>query len=327
MTAPHVTPAHLEGRVMTTRAVLIESFDDAPHLADRALPEVDGDGVRIRVLASSINAFDWKVAEGRFKEMFRHEFPVTIGRDYAGVVEQIGADVTRVAPGDEVFGYFTGMTLGQGAFAEQIVVGQDDCFVPLPGGLSFRDAACLPLCGVVAYRCVAAVNPEPGERHLVVGATGGVGSFAIQLLHARGAFVLATGKPGDQDYLRGLGADEIVGYDIDVAGPLDGLVDTINYQDAFMTLVQRLLAPGSRAASLHRSADPELLEPLGVTGTSIGSQPDRELLARIGDDAAAGRLRVPVQREFLLEEAPAALFTHRDAHVQGKYALAVADRD
>jgi len=254
-------------------------------------------------------------------------FPVTIGRDYAGVVEEVGPAVERVAAGDAVVGYTTGDQLHQGSFAERIVVREDACFVTKPDGLSFVDAACLPLCGMVAYRCVDAIDPKPGETHFVLGGPGGAGSYAVQLLAGRGARVVATGLPEDEEYLRDLGAAEIVGYrgGIDYAGPVDGLVDTIQYKDDFTSLARRLLRPGGRAASLHRAADPELLEPIGVTGTNVHSGPDRELLARIVADAASGSLRVPVRRVFSLAEAPHALEVLRDEHARGKFAISLAD--
>jgi NADPH:quinone reductase-like Zn-dependent oxidoreductase len=307
---------------VTSRAVVIESFEDMPHLVERAVPE-PGDGeVLIRVHATSINAFDWKAAEGRFKEMFEYDFPVTLGRDYAGVVEAVGPGVERVAAGDRVFGYFTGMKLANGAYAEHVCVPEDDCFVPLPDGLGFADAACLPLCGIVAFRCVEAVAPQPGERHLVLGAPGGVGSYVVQLLAASGAHVIASGPPEDEEYLRGLGADEIVEPRDTLPGELDGLVDLVSYRPEFMEHVA-LLRPGGRAASLHRAADAEALEPLGVTGANVGSFPDAELLARIGAAAASGDLRVPIRRTFTLDEVPQALELLKNEHARGKFAVAV----
>jgi len=316
------------------RAVLIESFGDAPHVGELEVPALADDQVLIRVHAASVNAFDWKAAEGRFKEMFEYVFPVTIGRDYAGVVEQVGAAVGRVARGDAVFGYFTGQRLALGAFAEQIWVDETDCFVAKPSGLSFVDAACLPLCGMVAYRCVDAVEPAPEETHLVLGAPGGVGSYAVQLLAARGAHVIASGLPEDEAYLRDLGAAEVIDYrenlDAEVRARhpdgVRGLVDLVSYQPDFMRHVE-LLVDGGRAASLHRSADPELLEPRGIVGTNVGSFPDPELLARIGSDAAAGRLRVPLQRTFALDEAPQALDLLKNEHARGKIAIAVRESD
>ena len=312
---------------MNTRALLMESFDDEAHIGTRPLPPLGGDGVLIRIHAASVNAFDWKVVEGRFKDMFEYDFPVTIGRDYAGVVEEVGADVKRVSPGDAVVGYTTGQKLGQGSYAERIAVTEDACFVAKAEGLSFLDAACLPLCGMVAYRCVDAVDPKPGETHFVLGAPGGAGSYAVQLLAGRGATVVASGLPEDEDYLRDLGASEVVGYrdGVDYAGPVDGLIDLVQYKDAFTELARRLLRPGGRAASLHRATDPELLDPIGVTGTNVHSGPDRELLARIAADATSGSLRVPLRRVFPFEEAPQALAVLRDEHARGKIALSVVE--
>src|SRR5215831_1282070 len=142
------------------RAVVIDAFDDSPHLAALPLPELAPDQVLIQVQAASVNAFDWKAAEGRFKDSFEYRFPVTIGRDYAGLVAAVGSAVTRVAPGDEVFGYFTGQTLHRGSYATHVWVSETECFVPRPAGLGADVAACLPLAGVVALRCVAAVRPS-----------------------------------------------------------------------------------------------------------------------------------------------------------------------
>jgi NADPH:quinone reductase-like Zn-dependent oxidoreductase len=314
---------------VSTRAVLIESFDDVPHLATRPLPPLGEDGVLVRIHAASVNAFDWKIAEGRLQNRFEYVFPVTIGRDYAGVVEEVGSAVERVSAGDAVVGYTTGQRLEQGSYAERIVVSEDDCFVPKPDGLSFVEAACLPLCGMVAYRCVDAVDPKPGETHFVLGAPGAAGSYAVQLLAARGAHVVASGLPEDVEYLRDLGAAEVVGYrkGVEYAGPADGLIDTVQYKDAFTELATRLLRPGGRAASLHRAADPELLEPIGVTGTNVHSGPDRDLLARIVADADSGSLRVPVRRVFPFEEAPQALELLRDEHARGKFALSLVNSE
>ncbi len=141
------------------RAVVIDAFGDPPHLAAFPLPELAPDQVLIEVQAASVNAFDWKAAEGRFRDSFEYKFPVTIGRDYAGVVAAVGSTVTRVSPGAEVFGYFTGQSLHRGSYATHVRVAENECFVPRPAGLDADVAACLPLAGVVALRCVAAVLP------------------------------------------------------------------------------------------------------------------------------------------------------------------------
>jgi NADPH:quinone reductase-like Zn-dependent oxidoreductase len=196
--------------VTDVRAIVIDGFGDPPHLATFPLPELAPGQVLIAVQATSVNAFDWKAADGRFKDSFDYQFPVTIGRDYAGVVSAVGGEVSRVAPGDEVFGYFTGQALHHGSFATHVLAGEDDCFVRRPAGLGAVTAACLPLAGVVALRCVEAVKPAAGDRLLILGAPGGAGSLAVQLAAAAGAHVIASGLAEDEAYLRELGAADVV---------------------------------------------------------------------------------------------------------------------
>jgi len=116
-------------RLARTRAVVIEDFDDPPHLAEIPVPEIEPTQVLVRVRAASINAFDWKAAGGVFRTMFQYRFPVTIGRDYSGVVVAIGERVSRVNVGDEVFGYFTGTELHRGSYADRVWVDERECFV------------------------------------------------------------------------------------------------------------------------------------------------------------------------------------------------------
>ncbi|HEX9030696.1 MAG TPA: NADP-dependent oxidoreductase [Streptosporangiaceae bacterium] len=307
------------------RAVVIDGFDDVPHLAAIAVPGLAPDQVLIAVQAASINAFDWKAAEGRFKDNFDYQFPVTIGRDYAGVVTAVGSAVTRVRPGDEVFGYFTGQTLHRGSYATHVWCGEDECFVPRPDGLAAEVAACLPLCGVVALRCVNAVQAAEGSRVLIVGAPGGAGSFAVQLAAGRGAHVIATGLPEDEEYLRDLGAAEIVEPGdglIDAVRSrypdgLDGLIDMVSYRPVFEQHLD-LLADGGRAASLHRAVDDALFAERGLHGTNVGSMPDRSLLEQLGTLAAQGELRVPISGRYGLDEAVAGLADAKDKHSRGK---------
>jgi len=149
--------------VTHARAVVIDGFGDPPRLTTLPVPDLAPDQVLIAVQAASVNAFDWKSAEGRFKDSFEYQFPVTIGRDYAGVVSDVGSAVSRVRPGDAVFGYFTGQKLRRGSYATHVWCAEDECFVPRPPGLQADAAACLPLCGVVALRCVAAIAPLSGS--------------------------------------------------------------------------------------------------------------------------------------------------------------------
>jgi len=314
------------------RAVVIDAFGDSPHLATFPRPEPSPDQVLIEVRAASVNAFDWKAAEGRFKDSFEYRFPVTIGRDYAGVVAAVGSAVTRVAPGDEVFGYFTGQTLQRGSYATHVCVAEGECFVPRPDRLGADAAACLPLAGVVALRCVAAVQPAAGGRVLILGAPGGVGSLAVQLAAGRGAHVIASGLPEDTEYLRGLGAADVIQPGEGLIGEvrarypegLHGLIDLVDYRPAFMEHVS-LLVRGGRAASVHRAVDETVFAERGLSGTNVASFPDRGLLEELGKLAAHGGLRVAITGRYTLDEAVKALADARERHSRGKLVIEVAE--
>jgi NADPH:quinone reductase-like Zn-dependent oxidoreductase len=314
--------------VTDVRALVIDGFGDTPHLATFPLPELAASQVLIEVQATSVNAFDWKAAEGRFKDSFDYQFPVTLGRDYAGVVRAVGDEVRRVAPGDEVFGYFSGQTLHRGAFATHVWAGEDECFVRRPAGLDAVTAACLPLAGVVALRCIAAVRPAAGDRLLILGAPGGVGSLAVQRAAEAGALVIASGFADDEAYLRELGAADVIapgGGLIDEVRErypegINGLIDLVDYRPAFMAHAE-LLGPGGRAATVHRAVDEAAFADRGLHGTNVSSFPDRALLEQLAGLAADGRLRTVITGRYSLDEAPTALADARDRHTRGKLVI------
>jgi NADPH:quinone reductase-like Zn-dependent oxidoreductase len=314
--------------VTDVRALVIDGFGDTPHLATFPLPELAASQVLIEVQATSVNAFDWKAAEGRFKDSFDYQFPVTLGRDYAGVVRAVGHEVRRVAPGDEVFGYFSGQTLHRGAFATHVWAGEDECFVRRPAGLDAVTAACLPLAGVVALRCIAAVRPAAGDRLLILGAPGGVGSLAVQRAAEAGALVIASGFADDEAYLRELGAADVIapgGGLIDEVRErypegINGLIDLVDYRPAFMAHAE-LLGPGGRAATVHRAVDEAAFADRGLHGTNVSSFPDRALLEQLAGLAADGRLRTVITGRYSLDEAPTALADARDRHTRGKLVI------
>ena len=223
--------------------------------------------VLVRVHASSINGFDVALVTGMLKGMLEYQFLVTIGHDLAGVVEQVGSEVSRYQVGDEVFGFHFTPVLHDGTWADYVASPEDTFVGPKSTSLDFLEAGALPLVGVAALMSVDALDPSEGERVLVVGATGGVGSYAVQLAARRGAKVIATARPEEEDYVRSLGAAETIDYTRkDVVSAIrerrpdgiEGLVDLVNYADGFAALAE-VVAPGGRAASTLGAADAERL--------------------------------------------------------------------
>ena len=193
------------------RAVTLDSFDAVPAVRDD-LPEptAAADGLVVRVRASSVNPVDNAIAAGMLREMVDHDFPVVLGRDYAGTVETIGADVQGYSVGDEVFGFLlhANPAVHEGSWAELIAVTPGMQVAPKPASLDVAAAGVAPLAGIAALAAVDALALSEGETILIVGATGGVGSFAVQLAARAGATIIAPALAEDADYLRKLGVSE-----------------------------------------------------------------------------------------------------------------------
>jgi NADPH:quinone reductase-like Zn-dependent oxidoreductase len=313
---------------MYAHGVIIESFDDAPHLERVEIPDLEPDQLLIRIRNASINAFDWKVADGRLRDAFRYDFPVTIGRDFSGVVDEVGVAVTRVQAGEAVFGYLGGQVLHRGSYASYLVCREDECFVLKPESLSFEDAACLPLCGIVAWRCVVSTAPVDGEIVLVIGAPGGAGSYAVQLAGARGAHVIATGLDEDREYLLKLGAadvllpgDGLVGRVLErFPDGIDCLIDLVHYRPALVEHLE-VVKNGGRVVSVHRAVDDADLGTRQLRGANVGSNPDPQILEELAKRVVAGTLTVPVTQRYALAEAVSGLKAAKEQHARGKFVI------
>jgi NADPH2:quinone reductase len=289
------------------------------------LPEpTPGTGeVLVRVRASSINAVDGAIAAGMLKDMVPHEFPVTLGRDFAGVVEEVGGDGGDIKVGDEVFGFIPAMAapVHNGAWSELIAV-PADTVARTPDNVDTAAAGAAALAADTAILCIDALELSAGDTVLVVGATGGVGSVAVQLAVAAGATVIAPALAEDEDFLRSLGVTEVVPRDGDVVAALrerhpegvDAIVDTVSY------------TPGAYDAALKeggRVSSPTNAAGEGPGRTNVMSSPEPAILARIAQFLADGTLTVPIQRSYDLPEAPSALQALGSQHTQGKLGLRV----
>ncbi len=312
------------------RAIAMTDYDSGLALQELPAPDPAANELLVRVRASSINRIDALVAAGWLRGMMEHEFPVVPGRDFAGVVERAGAAVTRFAAGDEVYGFLGWPTLHAGAWAEYLVTPEDTFVAPKPGSLDFVHAAALPLAGITALAAVEAADLSAGSVVLVAGASGGVGSYAVQLAALAGATVIATAKPGDASRLAELGAAETVDYStVDVAeavraahpGGIDALIDAVSQADGFAPLAA-LVKDGGRAASVLGAADVEALAARGVVAANVMAKPDPALLARLASLADAGELAVTIDAVFPLEQAPAAVERFNQGK-RGKIAISI----
>lgn len=316
----------------TMKAFALKSFEEPAGVHEVRLPDAGPGDVRVRVRAASINGFDVFVASGLAKDMMEYRFPVVVGKDFAGVVDAVGEGVTRFGPGDEVVGIVpTEQFLWRGSFGEYVVVPADGFVEAKPAKVDFAAAAGLGLAGLAALVSVDATRPSEGDVVLVVGATGGVGAYAVQIAAGRGATVIATGLPQDEAWLRELGASEVVDYTGDVAAEvrehhpdgIDAVVDLVNRDGGALASVAELVKEGGRLATTMGSADVEGLAARGVTASNVFAQSDPADFARLLQVAGEGALTVPVTRTFSLHDLHEGLELLGTGQARGKYVVKV----
>jgi NADPH:quinone reductase-like Zn-dependent oxidoreductase len=312
------------------RAIAEEKFGGSIALMDLPTPGIRTGEVLIRVWAAGVNPFDWKVADGELKNEMEHRFPLILGFDAAGVVERVGADVTELAEGDEVYGYLFKPLIGGGAFAEYVSA-PAAIVAKKPESVRFTEAAALPMPGLTAMDLVDAVDAKEGETVLIVGATGVVGSYAVQLATRRGARVIATARRANEVFARELGATETVDHTrkdvVDAVrmthpGGIEAIIDVASERNV-LGCIAGLLKEGGRLASSVYAAEVESLAQRGIKATNVGAQPDARRLGELSRMVDAGELTVSLERTFPLERAPEALGESRTGHARGKIVLLV----
>lgn len=288
-------------------------------------PPVGPDTVLVRVKATSINPVDWKIREGYLQGAFPHHLPIIPGWDVAGVVEAIGpASRTELQVGDEVWGYVRRDDVAQGTAAE-LVPAPERTVAKKPAGLSFEEAAAVPLAGLTAYQALTELlEVKSGERVLVHAASGGVGQFAVQIAAALGAEVIGTASTRNHDLVRELGASVVLDHGAEPiseqlaehGGPVDAVLDLVG-GDALADAPQQV-KDTARIASV---TDAEAV--LGMGGRYAFVRPDiagLDALARLVDD---GRLTVRLARTFELDEIAEAHRFSAEGSPGGKIAVRI----
>ena len=310
----------------TIRALAMEGFDRAPSVIDIPAPEPAAGEVLLKVRAASVNAYDTFVAMGMMKDHLPHEFPAVLGQDVSGVVEAVGPGVEAFRANDLVFGTL-GMraTVHDGTFAE-LAVPQAASLAVTPEGVDDLQAGSLGVAGTTAMSAVEALNLREGATVLIVGATGGVGTFAVQLAALRGAHTIATVRPGDEFFLAELRAAETVDYTGNLAatvaerwsGGVDALIDLVNRDLGAFGALTGLVREGGRAVSAVGGAG-EATSIANVSVANVGSNP--AYLTPLAEMVADGRLQAAVQRSYPLEDAAQGLREFTEQHTLGKVVI------
>jgi NADPH:quinone reductase-like Zn-dependent oxidoreductase len=282
--------------------------------------------IRVAVHASGLNPTDWK---HRAAGLFVDRLPLVLGWDVSGVVEAVGYGVTLFKPGDAVFGMLP-YPHGVGAHAEY-AVGPARAFARKPDGVDHVQAGALPLAALTAYQAlVDTADVQPGQRVLVHAAAGGVGHLAVQIAKARGAHVIGTASAPKHDFLRSIGADEVVDYRtedfVEAVEAVDVVLDPVSGETRARSL--DVLKPGGVLVSLLPGQDPEEGEKaarLGVRVETLLVEADHAGMAEIARLAGDGRLRAHVQEAFPLADAAKAHALGETGRTTGKIVLVVRD--
>jgi len=301
------------------KAIRINEWAQPVQIEELPQPTPANDEALVRVRAASVNGIDRAIAAGYLKMMVTA--PLTLGTDFAGEVVAVGADIKHVKPGDAVYG----ASLSRGAFAEYVVV-KSAGVARKPRSLDAEHAAAVPLAGLSAWQLLFNLAKlQSGERILIHGAGGGIGSFAVQLAKGKGAYVIGHAKANKADFVRQLGVDEFVNADSqrfeDVVGTVDVVLDTVGGE-----MVERsfnVLKPGGRFVTAAAMLPPDAGKERGIAAMGIYTQPTVDELNKLAEAIDAGKLKVFVNRTFPMDEAQTALYYKPQDGAAGKVVITI----
>ena len=313
------------------KALMIDGYGapQSARIGETDRPALKDGSLLVKIYAAGINPFDYKLITGMMKDFMPISFPYVPGMDGAGVVAEIGQGVQDWRVGDAVLGMFETGTLAEYAR----ISATSKSLARKPDGLDFDRAAAMPESGIAAMTMVRAADVRPGQTVFVIGATGGLGMFEVQLAKMRGARVIASGKSSDVEYLRRLGADDIIDYGVGDAlqqvhqrypTGVDIILDVINIGDALLRDAEVLRSGGTLVSSLNGPEQSKF--PAGITVHYIEMSAKAGELEDLARRAASGALHVEVSRTYALTDAAQALTDLYDPskHTRGKLVVEVA---
>lgn len=280
----------------------------------------------IKLRAAGMNPMDRTLASGDWRPM-PATFPMVLGADGAGVVEGLGEGATRFSVGQSAFGQLLIAPLGSaGTYAEYVAVTEEAPLALVPDGLELVVASALPTAGMAGLSLVELLGPLTGKTVLIVGAGGGVGTFATQFAASAGAHVIANVRDADANRMRSYGAAETVDHTaVSLADGvrrvhpdgIDVLLDLVSESQGFANLAA-LVRSGGTAVTTVYVADADGLKSAGVTGINFALQASSNLLDRLADAIVTGRIAAPPITRISLDDAPAVLSGAEDRPVEGK---------
>ena len=294
-------------------------INDAPE------PTVGKEQILVRVYAAGVNPFDWKLRTGYMKDMVELKFPVTMGGDFSGVVVKAGENITDFKIGDEVYGQALILNGGSGSIAEFAVANVKNT-ARKPQNINHIESASLPLVGSSALQALEQhIGLKSGQKILINGGSGGIGSLAIQLAKSIGAYVATTVSTEHVEFAKKLGTDVAVDYKnenvIDKIKGFDAVFDTAGGQSRDNAV--KVLKRGGIIVSMNGVPDQKLLEEYGVRGIGQSTSVSRDKLIRLAELAEQGIVKPQVDKVFPLEQTREAFIYQEISHPKGKVVISV----
>ncbi len=311
------------------KAMVVEHRGEAGSLKELPVPRPGSHEILVRIIAAGVNPVDWKSRDRGDRSL-----PFVLGQDFAGIVSERGDRVTKYRQGERVFG----IAREHGAYAEYTLVPEDDREQPiakLPDGVGDADAAALPTAGLTALGGVEALGVGKDATLLVLGATGGVGGFAVQIARDRGARVIGTGRSSNESFALSLGVDEFIAYDrqnvvaavkATHADGIEAVLDLVDDGEGIKAMAE-LLREGGRIVSTIGAVDVEWFAQRKIAAQNLvmfrTPQSSHAGLRTLLELVEQGRLRVMIAGERALTDAISALDESKSGSVDGKLVITV----
>jgi NADPH:quinone reductase-like Zn-dependent oxidoreductase len=297
---------------------------DVLHIEEMPVPQIASDELLIKIHAASVNPVDWMVREGYMKDMHLHKLPLTLGQDFSGTVEKVGSSVKGFKVGDDVFGRPS--IDKDGSYAEFIEVKANEVAL-MPKTITYDEAATLPVAGTTAWETlINRAKIKKGQRVLILGSSGGVGSLAVQIAKNKECYVIGTTSNVNLDFVKNLGVDEVIDYknqdfsqrlsDIDV------VLDTVggeNQEKAF-----KVIKRGGFLISTVNKPNQELADQYGIRCEYASVGPNAHILNELRELIEMGQIHPVIDKVFRLEDAKQAQNYSQSGKARGKIVLEIA---
>lgn len=310
------------------KAVQINKYGDSSVMevtGSAQTPELKTGQVLVEVNAASLNPVDKAVREGYMQKMLPLSFPFTLGGDFAGKVSEVGEGVTEFKLGDEIYGQAIPLNGGSGSMAEFVAANSANTALK-PKSVNFEEAGALPLVGASALQALEEnIKLQKDQKILIHGGAGGIGHIAIQLAKSMGAYVATTVQTKDAEFVKSLGADEVIDYKTqdftDTLKDFDAVFDTAGGENSDKSF--QVLKKGGIIVSMVGQPNQELAQKYEVTAIGMGTQTDTVHLNRLTELVDSGKIKVHVDKVFPLEKVQEAFKYQEETHPQGKVVLKI----